>query len=152
MTFFRFITKNYKGQESPEGDLAADILADKKGQIYFKNDGFGKYLGHYDSMMRYLRKSGACVECREAFRNVFYEYVLSELMRRKRTGDISNSTILKRLTQKMSRNGRKNGDTKTTMRTRSKRISAGAAIPVPCSLFHVPCSLEPKIYMTKGDL
>ncbi len=53
MTFFTWMMRNHKGDESPAGDLATDMHRDKE---RFPRNGPGKFEGWHDLILQYLER------------------------------------------------------------------------------------------------
>lgn len=82
MTFYTFMMRNYQGQDTPEGDLAADMKRDKE---RFPKNGTGKFNGWHRLIREYLTDQDACDGCLEAFESCWKEYELCERKRLKRS-------------------------------------------------------------------
>lgn len=78
MTFYTWMMRNYKGDESPAGDLAADMYWDKD---RFPRNGTGKFQGWHKLIRGYLETEGACPECLDIFEECWEEYELCERKR-----------------------------------------------------------------------
>ena len=78
MTFFTWMMRNHKGDESPAGDLATDMHLDKES---FPRNGQGKFQGWHDLILRYLERQHACRECIDTFEECWKEYELCERKR-----------------------------------------------------------------------
>ena len=75
MTFYRYMMRNHRGADTPEGDLADDMMRDRE---RFPKNGKGKFDGWHKLIRGYLEKSGACAECLSVFENCWEEYVRCE--------------------------------------------------------------------------
>ncbi len=78
MTFYTFMMKTYRGEDSPAGDLAMDMRRDA---VAFPRNGKGKYKGWHSVIREYLENQGACTECLTAFEKCWKEYVECEKKR-----------------------------------------------------------------------
>ena len=64
MTFYTFMMRNYRGADTPEGDLATDMARDKE---RFPRNGKGKFDGWHKLIRDHLVREGACRECLAVF-------------------------------------------------------------------------------------
>ena len=75
MTFYRYMMRNHRGTDTPEGDLANDMERDRE---RFPKNGKGKFDGWHRLIREHLVKSGACAECLSVFENCWEDYVRCE--------------------------------------------------------------------------
>lgn len=73
MTFYTYMVRNYKNEDSPKGDLAKDIYGDKES---FPRNGQGKWKARGNWIRDYLESCGACDACMEIYDECWEEYVL----------------------------------------------------------------------------
>ncbi len=81
MTFYSFMMKHHRGQQSPAGDLAGDMYDDKD---RFPRNRSCKFTGWHDLILRYLRSNDACADCISVFEECWEDYVACEKRRLKR--------------------------------------------------------------------
>ncbi len=82
MTFYTFMTRNYKNADSPAGDLARDIRRDSE---KFPRNRPCKHKGWHEQLYQYLVESNACRDCLNTFEECWEEYVKCEKKRLKRS-------------------------------------------------------------------
>ena len=70
MTFYDYMWKFHRGEDTPEGDLASDMYADRE---CFPR-GRDTNIGH-EEIKAYLEDSGACYKCLEVFEECWEEYL-----------------------------------------------------------------------------
>ena len=75
MTFYRFMMRNYRGSDTPEGDLAHDMELVRE---RFPKNGKGKYDGWHKLIREHLEWNNACSDCLAAFERCWKEYVECE--------------------------------------------------------------------------
>ena len=75
MTFYRFMMRNYRGTDTPEGDLANDMMRDRE---RFPKNGTGKFDGWHKLIREHLVSAGACADCLAVFESCWEEYVRCE--------------------------------------------------------------------------
>ena len=80
MKFYTYMMRNHKGEDSPAGDLAADMYRDKEA---FPRVSELKVTGGHYLVRNYLARNGACSDCIEAFEECWAEWLEAE---RRRTG------------------------------------------------------------------
>ena len=103
MTFYNYVKKNYKGQDNPKGDFCDDMLKDENGKCAFQNENYGHFVGYFKLMMAHLASRFACSGCIDVFIELYYEYVINELRRRKKSEhEAMNSPTLKNLTKEIA--------------------------------------------------
>nr|DAW88634.1 MAG TPA: YozE [Bacteriophage sp.] len=81
MTFYTFMTRNYKNSDSPAGDLARDMKSDYE---KFPRNRPCKFNGWHKLIRKYLEENDACTGCLETFEKCWKEYVQCEKKRLKR--------------------------------------------------------------------
>ena len=81
MTFYTFMTRNYKNSDSPAGDLARDMKSDYE---KFPRNRPCKFDGWHKLIRKYLEENDACAGCLETFEECWKEYVQCEKKRLKR--------------------------------------------------------------------
>ncbi len=81
MSFYTFMMRNYKGTDSPEGDLAADMARDKDS---FPRNCTGKFKARHRLIREHLERHNACKACLAVFEKCWEEYVQCEKNRLKR--------------------------------------------------------------------
>ena len=82
MSFYTFMMRNYKGTDSPEGDLAADMARDKNS---FQRSCTGKFNARYRLIREHLERNDACEACLDVFERCWKEYVTCEKSRLNRS-------------------------------------------------------------------
>jgi uncharacterized protein YozE (UPF0346 family) len=82
MTFYTFMTRNYKNNDSPAGDLAGDMKSDSE---KFPRNRPCKFKGWHEQLYKYLVENGACRDCLRTFEECWEEYVKCEKKRLKRS-------------------------------------------------------------------
>lgn len=75
MTFYTFMTRNYRKSDSPKGDLARDMVRDSE---KFPRNRPCKFKGWHDLIHKYLVSNDACRECLVVFEECWEEYVRCE--------------------------------------------------------------------------
>jgi len=75
MSFYRFMMRNYRGTNTPEGHLAHDMEVDRE---RFPKNGSGKYDGWHRLIKEHLVRNDACDGCLETFERCWEEYVRCE--------------------------------------------------------------------------
>lgn len=78
MTFYTYMTRNYRNTDSPKGDLADDMHADRE---KFPRNGPCKFKGWHRLIRSYLERNGACNACLEVFEKCWEEYEACEKSR-----------------------------------------------------------------------
>lgn len=78
MTFYTWMMRNYKNDNSPAGDLADDMYRDKD---RFPRNGTGKFQGWHNQIRGYLETEGACDACLDVFEDCWEEYEICERKR-----------------------------------------------------------------------
>lgn len=81
MTFYTYMKRNHRDADTPEGDLAKDMLRDKEN---FPRNGPGKFDGWHRLIRGYLERCGACDACLEVFEGCWEKYVKCEKSRSSR--------------------------------------------------------------------
>ena len=81
MSFYRFMIRNYRGADSPEGDLARDMEKDRE---HFPLNGKGKFSGWHKLIRDHLETRNACDACLAVFESCWEEYVRCEKNRSNR--------------------------------------------------------------------
>ena len=82
MCFYRYMMRNYRGTNTPEGDLAKDMERDRE---HFPMNGRGKYDGWHRLIRDHLVRNHACRECLAVFERCWEEYVACEKSRLNRS-------------------------------------------------------------------
>lgn len=82
MTFYTFMTRNYKNTDGPAGDLARDIRRDS---AQFPRNRSCKHKGWHEQLYQYLVENNACRDCLNTFEECWKEYVKCEKKRLKRS-------------------------------------------------------------------
>lgn len=78
MTFYTFMMRNYRNEDTPQGDLARDMHEDRDS---FPKNGKGKFTGWHKIIRDYLEYNDACDKCLDAFEESWEEYVRCEKKR-----------------------------------------------------------------------
>jgi len=78
MTFYTFMMKTYRSDDSPAGDLARDMKSDA---ATFPRNGKGKFEGWRTIIRDYLMDRGACDNCLATFDECWKEYMKCEKRR-----------------------------------------------------------------------
>lgn len=81
MTFYTYMMRNHLGHDTAEGDLAADMKAERES---FPRNGVGKFKGWHDLIRTYLKRKGAHYACLQVFEECWEEYEECERKRLKR--------------------------------------------------------------------
>jgi uncharacterized protein YozE (UPF0346 family) len=82
MTFYTFMMRNCKNDDSPAGDLARDMKSDSE---KFPRDRPCKFKGWHEQLYKYLVENDACLDCLRTFEERWEEYVRCEKKRLKRS-------------------------------------------------------------------
>ena len=103
MTFFTYMKKHHKGEDSAAGDLANDMYEDR---ICFPKTPAGDYGDQHDEIEQYLWDSGACWACMSIFEECWAEYVKFNEARKKEQipSDSDRAIIQQRINEGRSRN------------------------------------------------
>ena len=78
MNFYNWMMRNHRDEDTPAGDLAADMEHVKDS---FPRNGTGKFDGWHRLIRSYLVQRHACSECLEVFEECWEEYVECEKSR-----------------------------------------------------------------------
>ena len=78
MNFYNWMMRNHRDENTPAGDLAADMELDKES---FPRNGTGKFDGWHRIIREYLVQQDVCDECLEVFEECWKEYVECEKSR-----------------------------------------------------------------------
>ena len=78
MNFYNWMMRNHRDENTPAGDLAADM---KRVRDTFPRNGVGKFDGWHSLIRSYLVRHHACSECLEVFEECWKEYVECEKSR-----------------------------------------------------------------------
>ena len=78
MSFYTFMMRKYKGTNTPEGDLAADMELDRDS---FQRSCTGKFNARYRLIREHLERNDACEACLDVFERCWEEYVRCEKCR-----------------------------------------------------------------------
>ena len=81
MTFYTFMMRNHRGNDTPAGDLAGDIYSDKDS---FPRNCKGKFEGWHRILRDHLESRHASTECLDVFEGCWKEYVACERSRSNR--------------------------------------------------------------------
>lgn len=82
MSFYTFMMRRYKGTNTPEADLAADMELDKNS---FQRSCTGKFNARHRLIREHLERNDACEACLEVFERCWKEYVACEKSRLNRS-------------------------------------------------------------------
>ena len=80
MTFFTYMMRNHKGQDTCYGDLADDMYEDRDS---FPRPTRGEIEDWHDEIRGYLEDSGACWSCLDVFEECWEAYAKAEETRLK---------------------------------------------------------------------
>ena len=78
MSFYTFMMRKYKGTNTPEADLAADMELDK---YSFQRNSTGKFKARHRLIREHLERNDACEACLDVFERCWEEYVRCEKSR-----------------------------------------------------------------------
>ena len=78
MSFFTYMMRNYKGSNTPEGDLAHDMELDENS---FPKNCTGKFKARHRLIREHLEACDACSDCLAVFERCWKEYVECEKSR-----------------------------------------------------------------------
>lgn len=78
MTYYTFMMRYHKGEDSPEGNLARHIYQDKE---KFPRNGIGKYKGWHKILRDYLEQQKASDTYLDVFERTWDGYVQHEKQR-----------------------------------------------------------------------
>ena len=82
MTFYTFMMKNHRMEQTPSGDLARDMYEDKE---HFPRNGTGKFDGWHRILRIYLVRHNTCRECLAVLEECWKDYVVCEKSRLSRS-------------------------------------------------------------------
>ena len=78
MNFYNWMMRNHRDENTPAGDLTADMEMDRES---FPRNGTGKFDGWHRIIREYLVQQDVCDECLEVFEECWKEYVECEKSR-----------------------------------------------------------------------